>query len=189
MKKTIFLLCAAFFMFSLNCFAQPRPVDKTPTKAVKKTPAPATFAAKYEGGMLGFDRKEEGTLKFDDVNERLVFSGKDGKENFALPYSAILTVFPNERKVQSGTGRAVGAIPIIGAGIGGGLIKKKKNYLIIQYRDTDVEVQGTTNFLIDTGELLESVVQTIGEKAELTQRGDAYYRPKGKSETKINENK
>ncbi len=184
MKKTIFFFCAAFFLFSLNSFAQLRPIEKTETKVVKKTPAPASFVAKYEGGMIGFNQKEEGSLKFDDVNERLVFSGKDGKENFALPYSAILIVAPNERKVQSGTGRAVGAIPIFGAGLGGSLMKKKKRYLVIQFRDADVDVQGTANFLLDTGELLESVVQTLGEKAELTRRGDAFYRPKSKSETK-----
>lgn len=183
MKKTIFL-CLALFTFSIAAFAQPRPAGKTETKAVRKTPAPSSFVAKYEGGMIGFNEKEQGTLKFDDMNERLVFSGKDGKENFALPYSAILLVSPNERKVQSGTGRAIGAIPVLGAGLGGSLLKKKKRYLVIQFRDADVDVQGTANFLLDTGDLLDSVVQTLGEKAELTQRGDAYYRPKSKSETK-----
>jgi hypothetical protein len=183
MRKTIFL-CLGLLTFSVAAFAQPRPVEKTPVPVVKKAPAPDSFVAKYEGGMIGFNRKEEGTLKFDDANERLVFSGKDGKETFALPYSAILIVAPNERKVQSGAGRAVGAIPIIGAGLGGSLMKKKKRYLIIQFRDADVDVQGTANFLLDTGELLESVVSTLGEKAELTQRGDAYFRAKSKSETK-----
>lgn len=183
MRKTIFL-CSALLAFSFAAFAQPRQIEKTPTKAVKKTPAPASFTAKYEGGMIGFDAKEVGTLKFDDGNERLVFSGKDGKENFALPYSALLVVSPSEKKVQSGTGRAVGAIPIFGAGLGGSLMKKKKNYLIVQFRDADVDVQGTANFLLDTGELLESVVQTLGEKAAMTPRGDAFYRPKKKSEIK-----
>lgn len=183
MKRVLFLFAVGLFVSVPVVSAQPRPVEKPETKNVRKTPAPASFVAKYEGGMLGFNQKEQGTLKFDDVNERLIFSGKDGKENFALPYAAILVVAPNERKVQSGTGRAVGAIPILGAGLGGSLLKKKKRYLIIQYRDTDVDVQGAANFLLDTGELLESVVQTIGEKAELTQRGDAYYRPKTKGET------
>ena len=167
-------------MFSLNSFAQPRPAEKTEQKVVRKTPAPASFTAKYEGGMIGFNDKVQGTLKFDDANKRLVFSGKDGKEDFSLPYAAILLVSPNERKVQSGTGRAVGAVPIFGAGLGGSLMKKKKSYLIIQFRDADVDVQGTANFLLDTSELLGSVIQTLGEKAELTQRGDAYYRPKNK---------
>lgn len=177
MKTILFLLIGLIVSVS-PVFAQPRPVEKISVKNVKTTPAPNSFTAKYEGGMIGFNNKEQGTLKFDDENERLIFSGKDGKENFALPYSAILLVSPSEKKVQSGTGRVIGAVPIIGAGLGGSLLKKKKNYLVIQYRDVDVDVQGTANFLIDTGELLDSVVQTLGEKAELTQRGDAYYRPR-----------
>jgi len=181
MKKLLFLLAVGLFVPVSGVFAQPRPVGKVEVKPIRKTPAPASVATKYEGGILGFNDKQEGTLKFDDANERLVFFGKDGKEKFGLPYSAILLISPSERKVQSGTGRVIGAVPIIGAGLGGSLLKKKKNYLVIQYRDTDVDVQGTANFLLDTGELLDSVIQTLGEKAELTQRGDAYYRPKSKS--------
>lgn len=178
MKRVLFLFAIALFSSVSVVVAQPRPVEKPEVKSVRKQPAPNSFAVKYEGGMIGFNDKEQGTLKFDDINERLVFAGKDGKENFAISYAAILLVSPSERKVQSGTGRAIGAVPIFGAGLGGSLLKKKKNYLVIQFRDADVEVQGTANFLIDTGELLGSAVQTLGEKAELTQRGDAYYRPK-----------
>jgi hypothetical protein len=178
MKKVLFLFVIGLFASVSAVVAQPRPVGKVEVRSVRRTPAPATVATKYEGGMIGFDSKQEGTLKFDDANERLVFFGKDGKEKFGLPYSAMLLVSPSERKVQSGTGRVIGAVPIIGAGLGGSLLKKKKNYLVIQYRDADVDVQGTANFLLDTGELLQSVIQTLGEKAELTQRGDAYYRPK-----------
>lgn len=178
MKKVLFLFTIGLFVSVSAVFAQPRPVGKVEVRSVKRTPAPASVPTKYQGGIIGFDAKEEGTLRFDDANERLVFFGKDGKEKFGLPYSAMLLVSPSERKVQSGTGRAIGAVPIIGAGLGGSFLKKKKNYLVIQYRDADVDVQGTANFLLDTGELLESVIQTLGEKAELTQRGDAYYRPK-----------
>lgn len=179
MKKILFLFSATFLALSLNAFAQPRPADKNPTSAktaVQRT-APESFQAKYQGGMFGYSKKEEGTLKFDDVNERLVFFGKDQKEKFSLPYKALLVIYPSSRKVQSGTGRAVSVIPIPGAGIGGMFIKKKKNYLVVQFRDPDVDVQGTTSFLLDTDELLESVVQTLGDKAEMLRRGDAYYRP------------
>lgn len=178
MKRFLFLFAIGLLASISDVSAQPRPVEKISVRNVKTTPAPNSFSAKYEGGMIGFNDKEQGTLRFDDENQRLVFSGKDGKESFSLPYSAILLVSPSERKVQSGTGRVIGAVPIIGAGLGGSLLKKKKNYLIIQYRDADVDVQGTANFLIDTNELLDSAIQTLGEKAELTQRGDAYYRPK-----------
>ncbi len=181
MKRILFLFVISLFASVSVVFAQPRPVGKVEVKTDRKAPAPATVATKYEGGMVGFNDKQEGTLKFDDDNGRLVFLGKDGKEKFSLPYSAILLISPSERKVQSGTGRAIGAVPIFGAGLGGSLIKKKKNYLVIQFRDQDVDVQGTANFLLDTTELLESVIQTLGEKAELTQRGDAYYRPRKSS--------
>lgn len=179
MKKILLLSSAMLLALSANAFAQPRQVEKaqpSPTPVVKRT-APESFKAKYQGGMFGYSEKEEGTLKFDDINKRLVFFGEDQKEKFSIPYKAMLVVYPSSRKVQSGTGRAVGAIPFPGAGIGGAFIKKKKNYLIIQFRDPDVEVQGTTSFLLDTDELLESVVHTMGEKADLTRRGDAYYRP------------
>lgn len=185
MKKLLFLFAISLFAFALTASAQPRPVDRSETKNVIKSSLPTSFEAKYEGGMFGYSKKEEGNLRLDDENARLVFLGKDGKENFSLPYSSLLVISPNERKVQSGTGRAVGAIPFPGTGIGGGLMKKKKNYLVIQFKDTDVEVQGTVNFLIDTGELLDTVIQTLGKKAKLTQRGDAFYRPRPAASTEL----
>ena len=179
MNKKLILLALALFALASATFAQVRPVEKsTPMPTTTTKTAPSTVTAKYEGGMFGYSRKEEGNLKFDDAGERLVFFGKDAKEKFAIPYESIVVIYPSERKVQSGTGRAIGAVPIIGAGIGGSLLKKKKHYLIIQFDDQDVNAQGAANFLLDTGELLDSVVQTIGQKAELTRRGDAYYRPR-----------
>ena len=106
MRKTLIFLCVAFFAFSFSAFAQPRPVDKTQTTTTVK-PAPASFAAKYEGGMFGYSKKEEGTLKFDDDNSRFVFFGKDGKEKFAIPYKAMLVVFPQSQSVKSTTGTVV----------------------------------------------------------------------------------
>lgn len=178
MNKKLILLALVLFALATASYAQVRPVEKpTPTAATVKT-APASFEAKYEGGMFGYSRKEKGILKFDDDGERLVFFGKDGKEKFAIPYDSIVVIYPSERKVQSGTGKAISAVPILGAGLGGSLLKKKKHYLAIQFDDQDVNAQGTTNFLLDTGELLDSVIQTIGVKAELTRRGDAFYRPR-----------
>jgi len=34
------------------------------------------------------------------------------------------------------------------------------------------------NFKVDNKELLDSVIQTLGQKAQMQQRGDAYYRPR-----------
>ena len=61
----------------------------------------------------------------------------------------------------------------------GGLIKEKRRYLILHFDDPDVEAaRGIVNFKLEDKELLDSVIQSLAGKANLTQRGDAYYRPK-----------
>ena len=78
------------------------------------------FKVKYLGGLFGFSKKQKGKVTLDTESERLVFySKKDGKEKFSVPFSAIRVVYPSTKKVQSGVGRGVGAVPIPGAGIGG----------------------------------------------------------------------
>ena len=176
MKRLLFFLAFCLFAGVSVISAQPRPVEKTPTPTPAVKPAPASFAAKYEGGMFGFGKKEEGTLKFDDANERLVFFGKDQKEKFGVPYKSMLVVSPQSQSVQSTTGKVVSVIPY--GGIIGGFIKEKRRYLIISFDDPDVEAKGVMSFRIDDQLLLDSVVAALGTKAELKQRGDSYIRPK-----------
>ncbi len=173
----IFVAAALALCFSAMAFSQPRPVGGTGKAAIKAKPAPESFPAKYDGGMLGFTVKELGTLKFDDGNNRLVFFGKEGKESFAIPYDALLVIYPQSQSVTSTAGNVVKYIPLPGA-ILGGFIKEKRRYLIVQYDDPEVEVRGTVNFRIEEKDLLDSALQTLAEKAKLVQRGDAYYRPK-----------
>ena len=175
MKFTHYALIAILALASYAA-AQPRAIEKTPAPANVK-PAPATFTAKYEGGMFGFDKKETGVLKFDDANERLVFFGEDQKEKFGIPYDACLIVSPSEKSVTSTAGNVIKYIPLPGAGLAG-LIKEKKRYLVVQFDDPDVEARGTTSFKLDNKDLLESVVHTLGQKAKMRQRGEAYIRPK-----------
>ncbi len=175
MKRFIGLLCIAIGL-SAVAFAQPRPVEKTKSPTVALKPAPPSFAAKYEGGMFGYGKKEEGMLKFDDDNERLVFFGKDQKEKFAIPYKSMLVVFPQSQSVQSTTGKVVSVIPY--AGLLGGFIKEKRQYLIVNFDDPDVDAKGMVNFKLADRELLDSVIAKLAEEAELKQRGEAYYRPK-----------
>ncbi|MFM9902966.1 MAG: hypothetical protein ACKVQJ_00165 [Pyrinomonadaceae bacterium] len=174
MKRLIF---AALFAvcFAGIAAAQPRPMDKTPGVTARQ--APATFEANYEGGMFGYSDKIAGTLNFDDANQRLVFRGKDQKEKFSVAYESILVIYPQSQSVTSTTGSVVSHIPLPGAGLAG-LIKSKRRYLVMQYSDADVDVKGTINFKIDDKALLDSALQTLADKAKLTQRGDAYYRPK-----------
>ena len=175
MKFTLYVTIAILGL-ALFAVAQPRAIDKTPTPA-KVKPAPASFTAKYEGGVFGFDKKEEGTLKFDDENERLVFYGEDGKEKFGIPYDALLIVSPSEKSVTSTAGNVIKYIPLPGAGLAG-LIKEKKRYLVVQFDDQDVEAKGTTSFKLDNKDLLESAVHALGNKAKMRQRGEAYIRVK-----------
>lgn len=127
--------------------------------------------------MLGFSDKETGTLKFDDANERIVFFGKDGKERFSIAFDLMLVIYPQSQSVTSTAGSVVRHIPLPGAGLAG-FIKEKRRFLIIHYDDPDADIRGAINFKIENKELLDSVIQTLGEKAKMTQRGDAYYRPR-----------
>jgi hypothetical protein len=181
MKKLVFVF-AVTFALSAAVFAQ-RPVgaDDTP-KA--RGPVPAAVAAKYEGGMFGYNEREKGSLKFDDINERMIFLGKDGKEKFSVPYKAMLVVSPQSQSVTSTTGNVVRHIPLPGAGLAG-LLKEKRRFLVIQFEDPDVDVRGVVNFRVEDKETLDVIVPAIGEKAKLQQRGDAYFRPRPPVKTTI----
>ena len=175
MRYLIFA-CTVIFLAAMTAFAQPRPIQSTP--AVKRAPvAPPTFEAKYEGGMFGYSSKETGMLKFDDENSRLVFYGADKKEKFSIPYDAFVVIYPQSKSVTSTTGNVVKYIPLPGAGLAG-FIKEKRQYLVAQFKDPDADVEGLVNFKLDKKELLDSAIQTLGEKANMQQRGDAYYKPK-----------
>jgi hypothetical protein len=180
MKKISILVFLSLFVFALGAFAQkPRVAEKPAAddpEAQKPAAAPASFEAKYEGGVYGYSKKEDGQLKFDDVNSRIVFFGKDGKEKMSVPYKSMLVIYPQSQAVQSTTGKVVSYIPY--AGIFGGFIKEKRRYLVINYDDPDVDIKGLVNFKLETKELLDSVIYTLGQKALMKQRGDAFYREK-----------
>src|SRR5687767_13121486 len=175
----ILLLVVALLLSVTAVVAQPRPVESTPkSPAPVFSKAPPSFTAKYEGGMFGFNEREVGTLRFDDDNERLVFFGKDQKEKFHIPYKSVLVIYPQSKSVTSTAGNVVRHIPLPGAGLAG-LIKEKRRYLVMHFDDPDVEAaRGLVNFKLEDKALLDSVIQSLAGKAKLTQRGDAYYRPK-----------
>jgi hypothetical protein len=179
MNRSLFAAVAAL-MFAFTASAQPRPMDKTSKPAATKAPAVSSVTAKYEGGMFGFSQKTDGTLKFDDENSRLVFYDKTGKELFGLPYASLLVIYPQSKAVTTTAGNVVKWIPLPGAGLAG-FIKEKRRYLVAQFDDPDVDVKGVVNFKLDDKETLDSALQTLADKANLEQRGDAFYRPKAKS--------
>jgi len=185
MKKLLFILAFSLFISAFTVSAQPRPAEKNQSpKTSPQTAAPVSVQAKYEGGMFGFDKKEEGALKFDDLNERFVFFGKDQKEKFSIPYEAMLSVYTGTKSVRSGAGTAVSVIPLPGAGLAG-LIREKRRYLVIHFSDADVEARGVANFKIENEQMRKAVIHTLGAKAKLTQRGDAYVRPRPAPKTEF----
>lgn len=185
MKKILFFLVVSLFASVLIVSAQVRPAETvSQTNTPVQTTTQTSFEAKYEGGMFGFDDKEKGMLRIDDVNERLVFFGKNNKEKFAIPYSAMVLVYTGTRSVRSTAGTAVSVIPLPGASLAG-LIREKRRYLTIQFSDPNVEASGVANFKLENDKMREAIIHTLGKKANLTQRGDAYFRPRKAPNTEL----
>jgi len=174
MNKLIFALLAVF-CFSTMLWAQPHPVEKAPVPVAAN--APTSYDARYEGGVFGASEKETGTLKIDDINERVTFYRKDQKEMFSIPYSALLVIYPDSKVGVSKTGNVVSKVPLPGAGLAG-LINSTTKYVIINFDDPDIDAKGTANFKFDDKDKLLAFINTLGQKAKMKQRGDAYYKPK-----------
>ena len=154
--------------------------DTTQTASVtaaKPAPAPPTFKAKYEGGIFAYTKKQDGTLSFDDANNRLVFRNKEQKEVLSIPYSAVMGAYADTKAGRPKAAQVVGAIPLpYGANMLSWLARKKYRYLTLQFNDTDTGARGLTSFKVDTKVLLTSVLHTLAEKAELEARGDGFIR-------------
>ena len=166
---------------------RPRTADPTPADASKAAPPPApqTMEAKYEDGVFGHNKTMEGTLSFDDTNQRLLFRNDKKKEVFFIPYNAVVSAFSDTQKRQPAAGTVAQNIPYIGYPLG--LIKTKVRYLTLQYSDPDTNVSGVTSFRLANKDLVDSVVYALANKAGLTGRGNIYVRKTGSSTTKVKE--
>ena len=147
------------------------------TTAQKPAPAPQTFNAKYEGGIFGYTKKQEGTLSFDDRNKRLVFRDKQQKEVLSIPYSAIDGEYADTKALRPKAATAATYLPFP-FGIPALFVKKKYQYLTLQFKDKDTQAAGITSFKVDNKELLASVLSTLADKAGLEPRGEGYVRKK-----------
>jgi hypothetical protein len=162
---------------------RPRTTDTTqPAAGVstpKPPPAPTTFTAKYEGGIFGFNKKQVGTLSFDDTNQRLVFRNKEQKEVMSIPYSAVNGAYADTQSHRPTGAKVVGSLPLpYGANIPAWFIKKKYRYLALQFSDVDTRMAGNTSFKLENKEILASVLNTLAEKAGLEARGEIFIRRK-----------
>lgn len=185
MKSSITAALPALALALVFCAAAPpaaaqRPrasADPRPAPTAAPAPAPSTVKAKYEGGMVGY-RKADGFISFDDANRRLVFQGKDRREVFSLSYDSVLAAWPDTKSQTSTAGRVIAGTAPYGLGLPGLLFKSKSRYLVVRFGDPDVNTEGVTSFKLQSKEMLASVVHTLAQKADLTQRGEAYIRPR-----------
>lgn len=136
--------------------------------------APQSIKVKYEGGVFGYDKKMDGTINFDDANNRLVFRNKYQQEIFSIPYSAVASAFADTKSKRPiaadiAARATIFALPAL-------LIKKKFRYLTLQYNDQDTQMNGVTSFKMENEDILASALYTLAQKASLKQRGTVYVR-------------
>lgn len=189
MRKAVHIIAAGLMtcalLSSVALAQRPRSVstsDSTATAEPSATPAPApqTVKAKYEGGVFGYDKKLDGTLSFDDMNNRLVFR-KEQKEILFIPYDAVTAAFADTKSKRPAAATVVGSLPSIYT-LPARFIKHKVQYLTLQYRDPDTNVAGVTSFKLENREMVSSVLNTLAGKASLALRGSIYVKQRKRQE-------
>lgn len=160
---------------------RPRSTNRDNDGSAKQTaptpsPAPSTVKAKYEGGVFGYNKKMDGTLSFDDTNQRLLFRNDKQKEIFFVPYNAITGAYGDTHSVQPAAATVASHVPLYG--IPAAFIKTKVRYLTLQYDDPDSKVAGVTSFRLENKDILDSVLNALAAKAALTPRGEVFIKKK-----------
>lgn len=183
-KHLIVATTIAFFALTANA-QRPRTTtqDSSATSTSMPAPAtaPATVKAKYEGGVFGHNKRMDGTLNFDDTNQRLVFRDSKGKETgIFLPYNSLTGAYGDTHKVRPAAATVASNVPTIFA-LPAHFIKTKVRYLTLQYDDPDSRVSGVTSFKLETKDLLDSVLYTLANKAGLDRRGEVFVRKRNPS--------
>jgi hypothetical protein len=148
----------------------------TKTATPPPTPAPQTVKAKYEGGVFGHDKKMEGTLSFDDTNNRLVFRDGKKREVISIPYTSLTGAYGDTHSVRPAAATVISHVPLYG--IPASFVKTKVRYLALQYNDPDSNVAGVTSFRLENKDILDSVLSTLASKAGLSPRGNIFVRKK-----------
>ena len=163
---------------------QPQAATQADGKAMPKVSAPAPPAppkvvpAKYMGGFASYRKKQEGMLTFDDRNQRLVFRDKNEREVISISYDAVMVAFADHetrRLMGDGTKSVVlGTAGILG--LPAMLLKKKFEYLTIQFEDPETYLRGTTQFKLKDKDIIDSMAYALAQKAGLIQQGAIYTR-------------
>jgi hypothetical protein len=187
MPKVLHKLLAAGLVVAVSAVAapaqRPRAVETPDEENARRAQPPAppkVIKAKYMGGYLGYRKKQEGMLAFDERNRRLIFLDKNEREIVSISYDAVLVTFADtEERRAMGPGTQSVLLGTVGIlALPGMLFKKKFEFLTIQYRDPDTDAEGVTQFKLKTRDELDSVVHALAQKANLVQRGQIYVRRK-----------
>jgi hypothetical protein len=185
--RTIFTLLL-LGVFLTGVFAQrPRSMESEPAATKTSTttttkPAPKSMKAKYEGGVFGYRNTMDGTLLFDDENNRLLFKDKKPPKEITIPYAAINSAYADTQKKRPVAATVASNVPFYGWPAG--FIKTKVRYLTIQFEDPDSKVSGCTSFKLENKDVLESVLVALAEKTGMTRRGDIYVKKKADESSK-----
>jgi hypothetical protein len=154
---------------------KPAPSGTKTAAPAATVPAPQSVKAKYEGGLFGYNKKQTGTLNFDDESSRLVFRDKMQKEYISIPYKAIAVAYADTQSRRPAAATVLGQASIYT--LPALLFKKKYRYLTMQFDDPDTRMRGFTSFKMENKEMLNAFLEAVARKAQLTPRGEAYIRP------------
>ncbi|HLA11128.1 MAG TPA: TonB family protein [Pyrinomonadaceae bacterium] len=151
--------------------------------------APVSVKAKYEGGVFGYNKKQDGVLEFDDINNRLVFRNKQRKELISIPYHSVNQAFADTQARRPTAATVVSAIPVpYGLNIPAAFIKKKYQYLTMQFFDDDSRVGGVTSFKLANKATVASVLNALAQKAGLSPKGEIFVRQRSSESTASSRN-
>jgi hypothetical protein len=184
--KSFYRISGAIALFVALCAStalgqRPRTVND-PASSPEPQPAsnqgPQAVKAKYEGGVFGYNKKIDGTLSFDDTNNRLLFRDKQQREVLFIPYAAVLSAFADTQAKRPVAATVLSSTVPYGLGLPALLWKKKHRYLTMQYRDPDTNAQGVTSFKMENLETVKAMLDTLTSKAGLIQRGEVFVRRK-----------
>jgi len=176
-KKSVGVVMLIAAMAVSAAAQRPRSISDDPGKNNRPAAAPQTVKAKYEGGVFGYNKKQEGTLSFDDANNRLVFRNDQQQEVLSIPYNSISQEFADTQSRRPKSATILGSVPMIYGPNPIGFIKTKNWYVTLQFYDPDSHAGGVTSFRVENREICASIVNTLGEKAGLVQRGAIFGRP------------
>ena len=114
-------------VFLTGVFAQrprsmdPAPASQTSTSKTTTKPAPKSMKAKYEGGVFGYRNTMDGTLMFDDENNRLLFKDNKPPKEITIPYAAINSAYADTQKKRPAAATVASNVPFYGWPAGDGV--------------------------------------------------------------------